>query len=131
VKAWIRRWLGTAQPSKHDFEELLAASIEALGKAQAAHISDLRVLIDKGSEREAQLAEMVRIAMEHQFYRPTVTRGTNPDNKIASALPPEHMQDVTVFDSAEDEQMVKAQEAELAALITEQNERGAHKVAAA
>lgn len=129
MKEWIKLWLNTEQPSKRDFEELAAAAMTSLADAQKAHISDLRVLIDKGHEREAQLAEMVKLAMESQFYRPTVTRG-NAENKVTPAIAPEHLQDVTVFDEAEDAQMVKEQQEELSALLAEQNTQGMHKVGA-
>lgn len=109
---------------------LADAVVGALGKlevAQAAHISDLRVLIDKGQEREAQFAAMVKMAVEHQFYRPIVTGGKQPDNRISGGLPVEHMQDVAVFDEDEDAKQMKD---ELSALITEQNTQGVNKVTA-
>ena len=128
MKEWIKRWLGTEKPSAQDFNDLLATAIETLGKAQAAHISDLRVLIDKGHEREAHLAKMVELAMEHQFYRPAIRAGEHAENKLTPAIAMEHLQDVEVFDPAEDAETVKAHEAELSALIAEQNAHGTHKV---
>jgi hypothetical protein len=130
VKAWIQRWLGTEKPLTRDFEDLASAAIERLAAAQSAHISDLRVLIDKGHEREAELAGMVKLALEHQFYRPTVTGGKAPENRITGSLPVEHMQDVAVFDETEDAAQIKEQQDNLMALIAEQNERGVNKVKA-
>jgi len=127
VKDWIRRWLATEKPSTRDFENLAAAAIESLAEAQKAHISDLRVLIDKGHEREAQLSEMVRLAMQHQFYRPSVTSSASGDNKQTPAIPTEHLQDVTVFDEDVDREQIEYQEKELQTLINEQNEAGIHK----
>lgn len=130
MKDWIKRWLNTEQPSKRDFEELAAAAVTSLAEAQKAHIADLRILIDKGHEREAQLAKMVELAMEHQFYRPAIN-GTRPDNKISAAISPDHLQDVAVFDEKADAALSKEQEEAFAELVREQNEKGLHKVEAA
>lgn len=129
MKDWIQRWLGIEKPSKHDFEDLAASAVEALAKAKDAHISDLRLLIDKGHDREAQLSKLVQMAMEHHYYRPTVT-GTPSANHSTPAIPPEHLQDVEPYDEAADTEMVREQQEELQALLAEQNEKGINKVAA-
>jgi len=129
VKDYVKRWLGIGNPSKRDFEDLAASAVEALAKAKDAHISDLRLLIDKANEREDQLAKMVEMAMQHHYYRPTVS-GKTEENKVPSGLPVEHMQDVTVFDETADGEMVRLQEEELSRLIAEQNTEGSHKVTA-
>ena len=122
MKDWIRRWLG--------IKTSLLPEFESRADAQKAHIADLRILIDKAHEREAQLAEMVKLAMEHQFYRPVVTRPSPGENKVSAALPAEHMQDVAVFDEQADREQIEQQENELKNLIAEQNEAGSHKVGA-
>lgn len=127
MKDFIRRWLGISKLSEKDSEDLLSEVIETLAEAKNQHISDLRVLIDKGHEREAQMAAMVKLALEHQFFRP-ITSG-KPAEPQAPAIPPESLTDVTVFDEAADAEIVQAQESELQALIQEQNEGGIHKVA--
>jgi type IV secretory pathway VirB4 component len=132
VKDWIKRWLNTEKPSKHDFEDLASAAITSLADAQKAHISDLRVLIDKGAEREEKLAAMVQMAMEHQFYRPVIS-GKAPENKQTPAIAVEHLQDVATFDDAEDAEEIRKHDEltrELEALVIEQNEKGVHKVGA-
>lgn len=129
MKDWILRWLGMGPPSSKDFSDLAAVTIERLAAAQQAHISDLRVLIDKGHEREAQLAAMIKMALDHQFYRPTISGGTG-QNKIEPVISGEAMTDVTVFDEEEDAALMAEQQAELTKLIDEQNEKGAHKVEA-
>lgn len=123
MKAWIQRLRGTGQRSLND---LLADAMQKVSEVQSAHLSDLRVLIDKGLEREAQMTEMVKLAMEHQFYRPVVTSGRS-ENKMTAALAPEHLQDVEVFDDTE---AMQQQEKELKELIAEQNDKGMHKVSA-
>lgn len=127
MKDFIRRWLGISKLSEKDSEDLLSEVIQTLAEAKNQHISDLRVLIDKGHEREAQLGAMVKLALEHQFYRP-VTTGKSADPQTP-AIPPESLTDVTVFDETADAEIVQAQESELQALIQEQNEAGLHKVA--
>lgn len=131
MKDWIKRWLNIEPPSKADFEDLASASITALGNAQQAHISDLRILLDKAADREAQLAAMVKMVMEERFYRPVVT-GKTPENKQTPAVPLEHLSDVHAFDEAEDTKQVAEQDEaakELTELILEQNREGRHKVA--
>lgn len=135
MKDWIRRWLGTEKPLTRDFEDLGAAAIEALAKSKDAHISDLRVLIDKGHERETQLSRLVEMAMEHQFYRPQVTGARAPENRAMPAIPADSMTDVAVFDEEEDAEHMRREQAqakilqdELAKLTEEQNEKGITKV---
>lgn len=134
----MKRWLGIAPPSgtvpKRDFEDLAAAAIEAMGNSQKAHISDLRVLIDKAHEREAQLAKMVKMVMEDRFYRPVIT-GKPSENRTTAALPVEHLSDVAQFDEKEDAEQMRKQQAkedelnrELEALMNEQNSEGINKV---
>jgi hypothetical protein len=84
----ISRWLNIGGPSKKDFEDLTATVIEALARAKDAHISDLRLLIDKGQEREASLSRMIELAMEHQFYRPVITGGSLRKTKSARRFRP-------------------------------------------
>lgn len=130
MKDFVKRWISIGNPSKREFEDLAASAVEALAKAKDAHISDLRLLIDKGHEREAELSGLVRMAMESKFYRPEVNSGKPPENRVSAGLPVEHMQDVAVYDEAEDAEMMRAQENELKELIAEQNEQGSHKVTA-
>lgn len=129
MKDWILHWLGIGKPSKKDFEDLATATVETLAKAKDAHIADLRILIDKGHEREEQLSRMVEMALQHQFYRPTVT-GKASENRSAPAIPVDSLTDVAVFDEADDAALSKRQEDELQALIKEQNEQGVNKVTA-
>lgn len=128
MREWIRRWLSIGQPSRKDFEDLAASAVEALAKAQQEHISDLRVLIDKGNQREAEMAAMVKLAMEHQFYRPAISGAKAPENRIGLGMPGDALNDVAVFDEVADAELVKQQESQLAALITEQNRDGTNKV---
>ena len=130
MKELIRRWLGTAQPLKRDFEDLAASAIEALARAKDAHISDLRLLIDKGHEREEKLAGMVERFVQHQFYRPTITGGAIPENRGMPAVPAESLSDVAVYDEEADAQQVKEHDTQLQKLIDEQNQYGEHKVEA-
>lgn len=124
----IQRWLNIGGPRKKDFEDLAASAIEALAKAKDEHISDLRLLIDKSHQREAQLSEMVKLAMEHQFYRPVIT-GTRPaENRVSAALPPEALSDVQVYDEKADAELMQQQQEALKELIAEQNEQGLNKV---
>jgi hypothetical protein len=132
----MKRWLGIAKSSTADFSELAAATIESLAEAQKAHISDLRVLLDKSADRESQLMEMVKAVHDARYYRPVVT-GKPPENKTAPAIALEHLSDVEVFDEESDTEQIREQDQkakelqdELNALITEQNEQGAHKVEA-
>jgi hypothetical protein len=132
----MKRWLGIAKSSTADFSELAAATIESLAEAQKAHISDLRVLLDKSAEREAQLMEMVKAVHDARYYRPVVT-GKPAENKVSSAIPIEHLSDVETFDEkadteqiAEQDRKAKELQDELNALVTEQNEQGLHKVEA-
>jgi hypothetical protein len=136
VKALLKRWLGIAKSSTADFSELAAATIESLAEAQKAHISDLRVLLDKSAEREAQLMEMVKAVHDARYYRPVVT-GKLPENKSTPVIALEHLSDVEVFDEkadtdqiAEQDRKAKELQDELNALVTEQNEQGLHKVEA-
>jgi hypothetical protein len=130
----MKRWLGIAPQSgtapKRDFEDLASAALEAFGDAQTAHISDLRVLIDKAHEREAQLAKMVQMVMEDRFYRPVVA-GKPSENRTTAAMPVEHLSDVAQFDEKEDAEQMRKQEeleSELMAIRDEQNSEGINKV---
>jgi hypothetical protein len=132
----MKRWLGIEKSSTADFSELAAATIESLAEAQKAHISDLRVLLDKSAEREAQLMEMVKAVHDARYYRPVVT-GKPSENKVSSAIPIEHLSDVETFDEKSDTEQIAEQDRkakelqdELNALVTEQNEQGLHKVEA-
>lgn len=124
MKAWLQRWLNI-KPSLTTASDAAALLLEA----KNAHISDLRVLIDKAQEREAELAAMVKLALDHQFYRPTIS-GKPSENKLTPLIPSEHLSDVAVFDPEEDAAEMKKQQDTLAELMREQNTAGMHKVSA-
>jgi hypothetical protein len=131
----MKRWLGIGpQVEKKDFEDLASAAIEALGRAQEAHISDLRVLIDKSHEREERLTGMLEIVVENRFHMPSPS-GKPAENRVRPVIPPEQMTDVATFDEKADAEVIRLQEQrekelndELAALIGEQKEQGLNKV---
>jgi hypothetical protein len=98
-------------------------------KAQQAHISDLRVLVDQAQAREAKLAGMVQMVMEERFYRPTVTRDPKNERKTAPGIDPEALNDVAQFDAEADreqmeqgEQLEREIEEEFKAILSEENE---------
>lgn len=109
MKAWIKHWFGIGKPlpPEGEIDALVAQVITKLADAQHAHISDLRVLLDKSAEREAQLAQMVQMVLEERFHRPIAP--ASAPRPPASTLPPEHLQDVTVFDEQADAELVQAQ----------------------
>lgn len=126
MKVWILRWLGIAPQQQIDL-------IEKLRLAQHEHISDLRVLLDKSSEREAQLAAMVERAFEQKFPAQRV-QSAGAENRTTSPIPPEHLTDVAAFDSEEDDKQIQkesedfvAAEREFNALFAEQTEHGINK----
>lgn len=123
----MKRWLGIAKSSTPDL---------ALAQALQAHISDLRVLLDKSDEREAQLLAMIKAEHDARYFRPVIT-GKPAENKVSSAIPIEHLSDVETFDEKSDSEQIAEQDRkakelqdELNALVTEQNEQGLHKVEA-
>lgn len=91
-----------------------------LRDAQAQHISDLRVLLDKSAAREDQLAGMVKMVMEERYFRPVIT-GKPPENKGTPAIAPEHLQDVATFDEKEDAAQSAGQEEKFGELNNEFN----------
>lgn len=126
MKVWILRWLGIAPQQQIDL-------IEKLRLAQHEHISDLRVLLDKSSEREAQLAAMVERAFEQKFPAQRVQSAAT-ENRTTSPIPPEHLTDVATFDSEEDDAQIRKEareyldaQNELHKIFTEQAEQGIHK----
>src|SRR6266567_1756045 len=95
MKELIKRWLGT--PTLFD----PAAMFEKLQEAQKQHISDLRVLIDKGHEREAVLVSIVQQTAT-QGRMPRANSGERTDSPQEPAIALEHLSDVNTFDEQAD-----------------------------
>jgi len=74
---------------------------EKLQEAQKQHISDLRVLIDKGHEREAALVSIVQ-QTALQSRMPRVNPGERTENVITAAVALEHLSDVETYDGESD-----------------------------
>ncbi len=98
MKELLKRWLGITT----------RVDVEAAGiiEAKQAHISDLRVLLDRSTEREQELAGMIRMVMEERFYRPQ-SAGPLKENKIVPIIPHENLQDVVSFEG--DQERVEAE----------------------
>lgn len=122
MKDWIKRWLSS------EVENLGVVAIEKLAAAKDAHISDLRVLLDKSAAREEQLSAMVKMVMEDRYFRPAIP-GKPAENRTTAAVAPEHMQDVATFDEKSDQEQSEAEgvrqgelQAELDELLAEHAE---------
>lgn len=127
MKEWIKQWLGT--PTLYDPAKLF----DKLQEAQAQHISDLRVLIDKGNEREAALVSIVQQSVS-QGRMQRVNPADRTENPVAPAIAPEHLSDVATFDEEADaadlsrhDEKTKELQAEFASIFAEQATEGITK----
>lgn len=113
MRDWIKRWLGTPKPFSQE------GLFNELQQAQRAHLSDLRVLIDKGHEREAMLASMLQESASRAKGQPAAERRDNP---VAPTVPLEHLSDVSTFSEEEDAADVARENSRFDKLQTEFNE---------
>lgn len=79
-------------------------------QAREEHVKDLRILLDKSSDREAELAGMVKMVMEERFYRPVITRDNTKPRQQAPLMPTESLNDTASFNSDEDTKRMQAHE---------------------